>query len=228
MANKLVHKHPLAIRWFHWINFPILLVMMWSGLLIYAANRVYRIGWGDVTLVRFFSDEFVKTFNLRYRLAEGMAWHFMFMWLFAVNGAIYVLYLIFSKEYMHLLPTKGSLRGALQVVVDDLRLKKHQPTAVKFNHAQRFAYTSVIFFGLVMLLTGLAIYKPTQLSWLVQLMGGYQVARFLHFWVTVLLGLFFVVHVLQVIRAGWGNFRAMITGHELVPVQEEVQGVEAT
>ena len=52
--KKIVEKHPLAIRWFHWVNFPVLTLMIWSGLLIYWANDVYRMGWGDTTLLQFF------------------------------------------------------------------------------------------------------------------------------------------------------------------------------
>src|ERR1044072_3978544 len=83
--KRLEKKHPLAIRWFHWINFPVLTLMIWSGLLIYWANDVYRVGWGDITLLKFFPPWFYHRFKIESRLAEGMAWHFMFMWFFAIN-----------------------------------------------------------------------------------------------------------------------------------------------
>ena len=97
--RKIVKKHPLAIRWFHWINFPILAIMIWSGLLIYWANDIYKLGWGDKTVLKFFPDSFNKALNIPFRLAEGMSLHFVFMWVFAINGIIYFLYLLFSKEY---------------------------------------------------------------------------------------------------------------------------------
>ena len=96
--KRLEKKHPLAVRWFHWINVPVLAIMIWSGLLIYWANDVYRVGLGGVTLFHFFPDWFYSAFNLGHRLAEGMAWHFLFMWLFAINGLLYVLYTFFSGE----------------------------------------------------------------------------------------------------------------------------------
>ncbi len=74
--------------------------------------------------------------------------------------------------------------------------------------------------GLGSLLTGLAIYKPVQLSWLTALFGGYVMARWFHFWITVGYVLFFLVHIAQVIRAGWNNFRAMVIGVELVDSSE--------
>jgi len=52
---RIEKKHPLAIRWFHWINFPVLAIMIWSGMLIYWANDIYRLGWGDKTVLKFFS-----------------------------------------------------------------------------------------------------------------------------------------------------------------------------
>jgi len=65
-----------------------------------------------------------------------------------------------------------------------------------------------------------AAYKSVQLAWLTTLLGGYEWARWEHFWLTVGYVLFFLVHITQVVRAGWNNFRAMITGHELAPVEE--------
>ena len=218
--KRLEKKHPLAIRWFHWINFPVLLVMIWSGMLIYWANDVYRLGFGSVTLVKFFPDWFYNALNFGQRLAEGMAWHFFFMWLFAINGLLYVLYTAFSGEWRYLLPNRHSLREAVQVTLYDLHLSKVHPPPRKFNGAQQIAYTSIIVMGAGSLLTGLAIYKPVQFAWLTSFLGGYEWARFEHFWLTMGYVAFFFVHVAQVIKAGWNNFRAMVTGYEIVTVEE--------
>lgn len=214
--KRLEKKHPLAIRWFHWINVPVLSLMIWSGLLIYWANDVYRIGWGNTTLFQFFPPEVYKSLHLEFRLAEGMAWHFTFMWLFFLNGLLYVTYTALSGEWRHLLPSRRSFREALQVVLYDLRLTKVHPPRRKFNGAQQIAYTSIIGMGAGSLLTGLAIYKPVQFAWLTALLGGYPAARLEHFCLTVGYVLFFLVHIAQVVRAGWNNFRAMVTGYEVV------------
>jgi thiosulfate reductase cytochrome b subunit len=214
--KDLENKHPLAIRWFHWINFPLLAVMVWSGLLIYWANPVYRIGFGNHTLVKMRVAE--KTFekaNLAFRLAEGLSLHFFFMWLFAINGILYVAYTIFSGEWRYLLPDRHSWVEAIQVTLHDLHLRKEPPPQAKYNAAQRISYTAIIVMGFGSLVTGLAIYKPVQFGWLTFLFGGYQMARFFHFWITVGYVLFFVVHVAQVIKTGWNNFRAMIIGREV-------------
>jgi thiosulfate reductase cytochrome b subunit len=218
--KRLEKKHPLAIRWFHWINFPVLTVMIWSGLLIYWANDVYRLGLGSITLVKFFPDWFYQRFSIGSRLAEGMAWHFLFMWFFAINGLLYVLYTTFSGEWRYLVPNRHSFREAVQVTLFDLRLTKHAPPRRKFNGAQQIAYTAIIVMGVGSLLTGLAIYKPTQFAWLTTLLGGYPAARFEHFWLMIGYVLFFLIHIMQVIRTGWNNFRAMVTGYEVVSLED--------
>ena len=103
-------KHPLAIRWCHWVNFPLLAVMIWSGLLIYWANDVYRIGLGSITLFKLFPEGFFSTLGMDHRLAQGMAWHFFFMWFFALNGIVYVAYTVFSGGWRQLVPSRSSTR----------------------------------------------------------------------------------------------------------------------
>jgi thiosulfate reductase cytochrome b subunit len=202
---RVIKKHPLAIRWFHWINFPILTIMIWSGLLIYWANSVYSIRIGTATLFKFFPLGFYNTLNVPNRLAEGMAFHFVFMWVFFPNGLLYVLYTIFSGEWRYLLPDKKSFKNA----------------AGKYNGAQRIAYTSIIVMGIGSLVTGLAIYKPVQFGFLSSLCGGYEAARAEHFILTIGYVLFFMVHIIQVIKTGWKNFQGMVTGFETMADKKE-------
>jgi thiosulfate reductase cytochrome b subunit len=107
-------------------------------------------------------------------------------------------------------------------VLHDLRIRKQPLPRSKFNGAQQIAYTSIIVMGAGSLFTGLAIYKPVQFAWLTTLVGGYSLARFIHFWLTIGYCAFFVIHLVQVARAGWNNFRAMVTGYEVVQVEESV------
>lgn len=221
--KRIVHKHPLAIRWFHWINFPVLFVMIWSGLLIYWAYDPYKIQIGDYTLISFFPDSFYKALNVPFRLAEGMAWHWMFMWVFILNGILYVGYTFLSGQWRHLVPDRRSFREAVQVILFDLGLRKTQPPFVKYNGAQKIAYFTIMLMGVGSVLTGFAIYKPTQLSWLTSLLGGYETARLEHFILTVGFVLFFFIHVWQVIRAGWQNFQSIITGFEVIKPHNPAQ-----
>ena len=229
---RLVKKHPRAIRWMHWVNFPLLSIMIWSGLLIYwgdsippyqHAHQVYRIGIGHWTLVRLFPDWFWNLLNAPYQITTGLGWHFLVMWFFAANGIAYVIYLAISGEWRVLWPERRSIRDALLVTLYDLHIpyarRKGMLPQGKYNGAQRIAYTGVVLMGGAMLLTGLAIYKPTQAHWLTTLCGGYEIARWLHFWITMGFCAFFVVHVAQVILAGWNNFRSMVSGLEVQRAQ---------
>src|SRR6266478_8452310 len=223
---KIKYKHSLAVRWMHWINFPLLALMIYSGLLIYwadsqheglNAHRVYRVGFGSWTLFRLFPPWLYNNLRLKFQLAKGLGYHFFFMWFFALNGMAYVLYTFFSGEWRELLPTRHSFAEAIDVTLHDRRLSKRHLPQRKFNGAQQIAYTGVILMGAGSLLTGLAIYKPTQLHVLTALLGGYEKARWFHFWLTMAYVGFFLVHVAQVIRAGWNNFRAMIIGYQILP-----------
>lgn len=217
--QTLEAKHPRAIRWFHWINFPLLFLMIWSGLMIYWAHGIYRVGVGGFTLFRFFPPWFYEMLGLNQRLAEGMAWHFAIAWLFAWNGMAYVAYTLVSGEWRYLVPDRNSLREAIQVTLYDLRLSRKHPPRRKFNGAQQIAYTSIVLMGAGSLLTGLAIWKSVQVGWLTALLGGYEAARLEHFLLTLGYAAFFLVHIAQVIRAGWNNLRSMITGYEVVNVE---------
>lgn len=222
MQKHLNKKHSLAVRWLHWINFPLLTMMIWSGLLIYWANQAYGIRIFGIELFKFFPQWFYDALSIPFRLAEGIQLHFFFMWLFAVNGVIYVIYVAISGEWRAMLPVPGSFKRALLVTFHDMRIVKKLPPQGKYNDAQRIAYTSVILMGACSLVTGLAIYKPLQLAWLTTLLGGYEWARWLHFWLTILFVLFFLVHIIQVIMAGWNNFRSIITGYEIIDAAETV------
>ena len=218
--KRLEKKHSLATRWFHWLNFPILVVMIWSGLLIYWANDIYKIQIGQKVFFKFFPDSFNNSLGIPYHLAEGMAFHFFFMWFFFINGFLYILYTVFSGAWRKLVPNRKSFREAWQVLMHDLYLSKKHPPEKKFNGAQQIAYTGIIIMGFGSLLTGLVIYKPTQFPLLTKMLGGYEWARAQHFILTIGYVLFFVIHIIQVIRAGWNNFRAIITGFEVVDEKE--------
>jgi thiosulfate reductase cytochrome b subunit len=221
---RLELKHPLAIRWMHWINFPVLFIMILSGIRIYwnttdnahlHPHAVYRLGIGSYTLLQLFPESFWKTLDIPWHVTQGLGDHFFFMWIFAINGIAYVLYTLVSGEWRFLVPRGESLKEAAQVVLASLHIRKQPTMQKKYNGAQRIAYATVIAMGAGSLFTGLAIYKPTQLHLLTTALGGYEWARWEHFWLTMGFCLFFLVHVLQVAFAGWNNLRSMISGYEI-------------
>jgi thiosulfate reductase cytochrome b subunit len=208
MDNEIiiVEKHSVILRWTHWLNVIFLSLMIWSGILIYWANDEY---------VKI-PNSIAETFSLQYKLAEGLGWHFFIMWFFLINGLIYLTYQICSGQWRELTPHLKTFKESLLVILHDLHMIKSAPIITgKFNAAQKLAYCGVIFMAFASILTGLAIYKPVTLGWLTELLGGYKAARFEHFILMVGFIIFVIIHIIQVIRAGWNNFRAMIAGYEI-------------
>jgi thiosulfate reductase cytochrome b subunit len=203
---KIIEKHSRVLRVTHWLNVPLLMLMIWSGILIY---------WADQAYIKL-PVKVVESFNINFRLAEGMGWHFFIMWPLVINGIVYISYLILSGEWRYRIPDKKSFSEVLAVILHELKIKKSGPAIRgKYNAAQRFAYTGTILMGVGSLLTGLAIYKPVQLGLLTAMLGGYKAARFEHFILMLGFVFFFVIHIIQVARAGWNNFRSMLAGYEI-------------
>jgi len=208
----------------HWINFPLLLIMIWSGFRIYWSNDVYSISLGTWTPFRFFPDPFNETLELNRRLAKGIAYHLNFGWFFVLNGVAYTAFLVKSGEWRHIVPDRKALGECKDVVLHDLHLKKSAPAQGRYNAMQQVAYTTILVMATVLVLSGFAIYKPTQLSLLTSLLGGYETARLIHFTMTMGIVLFFFIHLLQVARSGWKNFAGMVTGYELEPSVDDPPG----
>jgi thiosulfate reductase cytochrome b subunit len=202
VSIKIREKHARILRITHWLNVPLLFLMIWSGLMIY---------WADQFVIKL-TPGFL---NIEYRLAEGMGWHFFIMWPFIFNGLVYFFYLINSGQWKERIPDFQSFRDVVPTILHELKLKKKAPTLRgKYNAAQRFAYTGVLFMGMGSILTGLSIYKPVQFGFLTGLLGGYKAARLEHFVLMIGFVLFFIIHIIQVLRAGWNNLRSMIAGYE--------------
>jgi thiosulfate reductase cytochrome b subunit len=156
-------------------------------------------------------------------LAMARHWHFFFAWIFVINGILYLLYTIFSKHLKRdLVPTREELKNIGRSIVDHLKFK--HPTgaaATRYNVLQSLTYLIVIF-GLLPLVVfaGLAMSPriDTVFTGWVELLGGRQSARTLHFLAAFGLLLFVVVHVAEVFIAGvWNEMRSMVTGWYAVP-----------
>lgn len=205
-SNNIIEKHARILRWSHWLNVPLLFLMIWSGILIYWADQAW------ITIPQPLADKL----GISFHLAEGMGWHFFIMWPFAINGLIYLSYLLISGQWKDRIPDLKAFKNSFLVLFFELKIiKTAPPIRGKYNDAQRVAYTGVLFMGVGSLITGLAIYKPVQLGWLTALLGGYKAARLEHFILMILFVLFFFVHIIQVARAGWNNLRSMIAGYEI-------------
>jgi len=210
-------KHSLALRWMHWLNFPLLMIMMYSGMRIYWSDLQdpYAIGIGGWQLFEFWPDGVNSALQLERKLAKGIAFHLTFGWFFVINGVAYMIFLSRKGEWRHIVPDVQGIRDARKTVAHDLHLTDDKPVQGKYNPAQQVTYTLVIVISALLVASGFAIYKPGQLSWLEAAFGGYDFARWVHFTSTIVLLGFFFIHIIQVVRAGWANFASMVTGYRL-------------
>ena len=158
------------------------------------------------------------TIPTHYSLAAGRQWHFFFAWLFVLNGLAYVAYTLISRHLQRdLLPTRTEWRGIGQSIRDHLRFKHPQgEDAKRYNVLQKLSYLAVIFVLLpVIILAGWAMSPWLNSLWpgWVDVFGGRQSARTVHFIVAWLLVAFVAIHVFEVIVSGlWNHLRSMITG----------------
>ncbi len=207
-----VKRHHWIVRLTHWATFVLIVGMITSGLQIYTAYARFGERGGPYYINPFQDQEFPRSVRLGGWLAGGLNWHFTLMWPFIAAGLFYLSYLVISGEWRSLLFRPRDIRGAIEMQKYYLRLRKEHPAQGKHNPLQKLAYTFIIFLGALSVLTGFAIYKPTQLSWLTALFGGFQAARYWHFWAVWFFTAFLVVHVMLVFVVDPSSLRAMITG----------------
>ena len=191
--------HPLWVRITHWINALAMMLMIGSGWQIY-----------DASPLPLFQFEFPTSITLGGDLPTGLAWHFAAMWLLAANGIVYVgLGLASGRFRAKLFPIRG--REILADVAAALRGKLAHDDLAVYNAVQKLLYLGVIVAGVVIVLSGLSIWKPVQLQWLTALFGGYDAARYVHFFAMSAIVLFLVVHVVVALLVP-KSLRAMIIG----------------
>src|SRR5215213_830516 len=210
--RPLVKRHHGVVRFAHWANAVLLVGMIASGLQIYHAFPHFGRRGGPYFPNPWDGDYFPLWARLGGWLAGGLSWHFALAWPFALSGLVYLGYLAFSGEWRSLLFRPRDVPRAWQMQLYYLRLRKVHPPQGKHNALQKLAYTSIVLLGVLSALTGFAIYKPVQLSWLTALFGGYELARYWHFWAVWIFVAFTLVHVALVFLVDPASLRAMITG----------------
>jgi thiosulfate reductase cytochrome b subunit len=189
--------HPVWVRITHWINAVALFVMITSGWRVYNASPLFKF-------------EFPQAISLGDGLADALLWHFAAMWLFVVNGAVYVtLGLVTGRFRRKLLPVRPG------EVVHDLRAAltgklSHDDLSV-YNAVQRLLYIGAILAGVLVVISGLSIWKPVQVQELTAVFGGYDAARYVHFFAMAAIAAFLVIHITLAIMVP-KSLRAMILG----------------
>lgn len=189
--------HPVWVRVCHWINAVAILVMIGSGWQIYNASPL-------------FGFTFPRQIALGNWLAGAIMWHFAAMWVLVINGLAYLALGFatgrFRRKLVPIRPREvvGDIKAALtfNLAHDDL---------AHYNAVQKLLYIGVILCGVIIVLSGLAIWKPVQFQELTALFGGYDIARYIHFFAMAAIVAFLVIHVVLALIVP-RSLRAMIAG----------------
>jgi len=194
-AQTLIH--PLWVRLTHWVNAVAMVVMIGSGWEIYNASPLFPFA-------------FPPAITLGGWLAGALLWHFASMWLLAVNGLIYVVLGVATGRFRRMLvPIRprevlADAKAAIarNLSYDDLSI---------YNAVQKLLYLGIILVSIVIVLSGLAIWKPVQLQELAAAFGGYTAARYVHFFAMAAIVAFLLIHVIMSFLVP-KSLRAMIVG----------------
>jgi thiosulfate reductase cytochrome b subunit len=188
---------PAWVRTLHWINAVAMVLMIMSGWQIYNASPL-------------FDFSFSHSITLGGWLGGALQWHFAAMWLLMVNGLAYLVSGLatgrFRRKLLPITPsgvladTRAALTGHLSH--DDLS---------KYNYVQKLLYAGIIVVGILIVLSGVSIWKPVQLQWLTAVFGGYDIARYVHFTCMSLIVVFLIIHVALALLVP-KSLRAMIIG----------------
>ena len=212
-ANSWVKRHHWVVRLTHWLTAILLVGMIGSGLQIYAAFPHFGPRGAPYPVPNPWAGEsFPEWARLGGWLAGGLNWHFALAWPFVITGIVYLGFLAASGEWRSLLFRPRDVRPAVDMQLYYLRLRREHPPQGKHNPLQKAAYTGIVVLGAISVLSGFAIYKPVQLSWLTALFGGYELARYWHFVTVWIFVGFTLLHVGLVLLVDPASLRAMITG----------------
>jgi thiosulfate reductase cytochrome b subunit len=192
--------HPWPLRLTHWLNVLAIVMMIGSGWQIYNASPL-------------FGFSFPHQVAIGDWLGGGIAWHLAFMWLLVVNGLIYFSWAAASGHFSKFFPLTP--RSFWRDFTAAVRFKLPHQKGV-YNAVQKLLYLGVLFAGVVIVISGLGIWKPVQLWFFTDLCGGYFIARYVHFFAMAAIGAFIVIHVLLVLMVP-KVLPPMVTGGRLEP-----------
>ena len=189
--------HPVWVRVCHWINALAILVMIGSGWQIYDASPL-------------FGFTFPRAITIGQWLGGALLWHFAAMWILVINGLVYLTLGIVTGRFRRKLFPVGP-RAVIADIRSALTFKLSHDDLSHYNAVQKVLYLGIIFTGVVIVASGLSIWKPVQFQELTTLFGGYDTARYVHFAAMAAIVTFLVVHVSLALIVP-KSLRAMITG----------------
>ncbi|MBV9482605.1 MAG: cytochrome b/b6 domain-containing protein [Acidobacteria bacterium] len=201
------YEHPYMVRLCHWLNAVSLFVLAGSGLQIFRAFPSFGAKIPQKDLLHW-----PKALAIGGWLGGALQWHLTFAWIYLATGLVYVGYELFSGNYKQVLFVRRDVSGVLPMVRHYFFLGPKPLQNESYNPLQKQAYTVAVILGLLSVLTGLALWKPVQLSWLAWLLGGFHWARLWHFVTLWAIVAFVFGHLVMVVLHGWANFMSMLTG----------------
>jgi thiosulfate reductase cytochrome b subunit len=197
--------HPLPVRIMHWTNAVAILIMITSGWKIYNDEVIF--GW----------LHFPEAITLGKWAQHGLQWHFFGMWILAINGLTYLIYGFVTGRFREkLLPIRPA--EVIATVSDALRFRLNHDDLTHYNAVQKVLYVGIILVGIVVVISGLAIWKPIQFSELTALFYDFQSARLVHFLCMSAIVGFLIVHVMLAILVP-KSLLAMLTGGPVIEHQ---------
>jgi Ni/Fe-hydrogenase b-type cytochrome subunit len=211
-AVQAVYEHRWPVRLSHWINTVTLFVMTGSGFQIFRAFPSFGAKIPQKDLLNW-----PKAFAIGGWLGGALQWHLTFMWIYIATGLFYLGYQILSGNYRQVLFVSKDVSGVWPMARHYFFFGPKPSALDVYNPLQKLAYTSAIVLGVLSVLTGIAVWKPVQFSWLAWMMGGFHLARVWHFVVMWAIVAFVFGHLVMVVLHGWNNFMSMLTGWKTDP-----------
>ena len=205
-------RHHAVVRVTHWVNVVALTIMVGSGLRIFNAYPAFARKGETFCCYPFAQKPIPASLTFGGWLAGARNWHFAMMWVLVVNGLVYLGFIYLHGEWRDLVPRRGILRDSWEMVKFYLFVRKDHPHQGKNNALQRLTYFAMPIVGIAAVVTGIAIWKPMQLSGLTNALGGYVWARYFHFWAMLVLVVLSVAHIFMVFTVDPYSIPAMITG----------------
>jgi len=211
------HLHPLALRIMHWINAAAVFIMIGSGWKIYNDDAIFGFHFPDAVVIGKWAQ-------------YGLQWHFFGMWIFVFNGLAYLCYGVATGRFQQkLFPI--SPHEIIATVGDALRFRLSHDDLTHYNAVQKILYLGVIVIGVLIVVSGLALWKPVQFSELADLFGNFQTIRLVHFFCMSAIVAFILVHVTLALLVP-KSLVAMLTGGPIVDERKPGGGaapqIEAT
>jgi Ni/Fe-hydrogenase b-type cytochrome subunit len=212
VVKRRHERHHWVVRVTHWVSAFAIVLMVGSGLRIFNAYPAFARKGETFCCYPFEGQPVPDWLTFGGWLAGARNWHFAMMWVLVASGVVYLAFIYLHGEWRDLVPRRGDPRDAWEMVRFYLFARRDHPRQGKHNALQKLAYFTMPVVGVVLVLTGLAIWKPVSLGWLTALFGGYVWARYWHFVAMAALVALALGHVFMVLAVDPYSLRSMITG----------------